>query len=47
MVLDKYSKDDEEFEVTAHTTGKIGANKLCRIQAKAERAFREVLVKCM
>lgn len=40
---------EEEFgidEVTALTTGKIGAKKLKRIQAKAEKkALREVLVK--
>ena len=45
--LDEYSEDDEEFgiidDVTAHTTGKIGAKKLRRIQAKAEKkALREV-----
>lgn len=47
MYLDEYSEEeDEEFgidEVTALTTGKIGAKKLRRIQAKAEKkALREV-----
>lgn len=43
--LEEFS-EDEEFgidEFTAHTTGKIGAKKLRRIQAKAEKkALREV-----
>ena len=47
-ILDEYSEDDEEFgidEVTAHATGKIGAKKLRRMQAKAEKkALREVLI---
>ena len=46
VYIDEYSEEDEEFgidEVTALTTGKIGAKKLRRMQAKAEKkALREV-----